>query len=127
MGWRRWLTVCICHVFKQQFEDYIIYKMMLNSECQKLNVQLSLQNGIKAKKKQNAIWKYVLTIIWIFKVPFSFFKKNLNACVMARTCVSKEISTFFYEPLVVNRHFKWFFIKKKINIRLTTRPVETTT
>lgn len=36
--------------FKQQFEDYIIYKMMLNSECQKLNVQLSLQNGIKAKK-----------------------------------------------------------------------------
>lgn len=23
---------------------------MLNSECQKLNVQLSLQNGIKAKK-----------------------------------------------------------------------------
>lgn len=25
--------------FKQQFEDYIIYKMMLNSECQNLNVQ----------------------------------------------------------------------------------------
>lgn len=24
---------------------------MLNSECQKLNVQLSLQNGIKTKKK----------------------------------------------------------------------------
>lgn len=39
--------------FKQQFEDYIIYKMMLNSECQKTLMYSfkSLQNGIKDKKK----------------------------------------------------------------------------
>lgn len=79
---------------------------MLNSECQKLNVQLSLQNGIKAKKT-----KCHLKICFNHYMNFSstFFhlkKKNLNACVMARTCASKEISTFFYEPLVVNRHFK---------------------
>lgn len=56
--------------FKQQFEDYIIYKMMLNSECQTLMYSFkSLQNGIKDKKKP----KYHLTICFKninFKVLF---------------------------------------------------------